>query len=66
GSSEASADQAGVAEQLRAEEVRSLISQREKARDEKRYQDADRVREKLDDYGIIVEDGPSGTSWRRK
>ena len=66
GSSEVSADQAGVAEQLRAEEVRSLISQREKARDEKRYQDADRVREKLDDYGIIVEDGPSGTSWRRK
>ena len=50
---------------LSAEAVEDLIARRLKARTEKDWAEADRIRDELDAAGIILEDGASGTSWRR-
>jgi cysteinyl-tRNA synthetase len=36
------------------------------ARKEKNWAQADLARDKLVEMGIVLEDGPQGTSWRRK
>lgn len=46
------------------EEIETLILERAKARAEKRWADADAVRKRLQDAGIVLEDGPKGTIWR--
>ncbi|MDD5207213.1 MAG: cysteine--tRNA ligase, partial [Desulfobacterales bacterium] len=46
------------------EEIETLILERAKARGEKRWADADAVRKRLQDAGIVLEDGPKGTTWR--
>jgi cysteinyl-tRNA synthetase len=48
-----------------AAEVERLISERATAKKEKNYAEADRVRKVLLDKGIVLEDGPGGTTWRR-
>jgi cysteinyl-tRNA synthetase len=48
------------------EEVLRLIDEREKARREKRWSDADRIRNDLSLKGIILEDTPRGTKWKIK
>jgi cysteinyl-tRNA synthetase len=40
------------------------MSEEAKARAEKRWADADAVRKRLQDAGIVLEDGPKGTTWR--
>ena len=45
--------------------VELLISVRATAKKEKNYSEADRVRKALLDKGIVLEDGPNGTTWRR-
>ena len=50
---------------LSAESVEDLIACRLKARTEKDWAEADRIRDELDAAGIVLEDGASGTSWRR-
>jgi len=50
---------------LSAEAVEDLIARRLKARTKKDWAEADRIRDELDAAGIILEDGASGTSWRR-
>jgi len=50
---------------LSAEAVEDLIARRLKARTEKDWAEADRIRDELDAAGIILEDGASGTRWRR-
>jgi cysteinyl-tRNA synthetase len=47
------------------EQIDHLIEDRLKARDQKNWAEADRIRDKLADQGIVLEDGPQGTSWRR-
>ena len=47
------------------EEVMGLIEAREKARTDGAYDVADRIRDELTARGIILEDSPSGTRWRR-
>ncbi|MEE8376580.1 MAG: cysteine--tRNA ligase [Acidimicrobiia bacterium] len=47
-------------------EVDVLVAERNKARGEKRFDDADAIRESLDDQGVSLEDGPHGTRWLRK
>jgi cysteinyl-tRNA synthetase len=39
---------------------------RNRARAEKRYDEADAIRDELDRVGVILEDGPHGTKWLRK
>ncbi len=47
-------------------EIEALIKMRKDARESKNWAQADIARDKLNDLGIILEDGPQGTSWRRK
>lgn len=47
-------------------EIEALIKMRNDARKEKNWAQADVARDKLNELGIILEDGPQGTSWRRK
>lgn len=47
-------------------EIEALIKMRNDARQSKDWAQADVARDKLNALGIILEDGPQGTSWRRK
>jgi cysteinyl-tRNA synthetase len=47
------------------ESIEKLIAARSAARKAKRFADADRVRQELLDAGIVLEDTPKGTTWRR-
>lgn len=47
------------------EEILNLIKEREKARKEKDFKKADLIRDKLKEKGIILEDTPYGTRWKR-
>lgn len=50
---------------LSGEAVEELIARRLQARTDKDWAQADRIRDELDAAGIILEDGASGTRWRR-
>lgn len=47
-------------------EILELIERRNKARAEKDFEKADRIRENLLRRGIVVEDTPQGTRWRSR
>ena len=47
-------------------QVEELISKRTDARKRKNFKEADRIREELAEAGILLEDGPSGTIWKRR
>jgi len=47
-------------------EVDVLVDERNQARKERRFDDADAIRDSLDDQGVSLEDGPNGTRWLRK
>jgi len=46
-------------------EIEQLIAQRAQAKQDKQWAAADAIREQLKQVGIVLEDSPSGTSWRR-
>ncbi len=46
-------------------EIEELIAKRLAARKEKNFAEADRIRNTLAIRGILLEDGPKGTTWRR-
>jgi cysteinyl-tRNA synthetase len=46
-------------------EIETLIEERKEAKKAKNFKRADEIRNMLKDWGIILEDSPSGTSWRR-
>jgi cysteinyl-tRNA synthetase len=48
-----------------AEKVEAMIQQRTDARAAKNWAEADRIRDVLQRNGIVLEDGPQGTTWRR-
>ncbi|HEX9803103.1 MAG TPA: DALR domain-containing protein, partial [Gammaproteobacteria bacterium] len=46
--------------------IEALIAARLQARAEKNWAEADRLRDELKAQGILIEDGPQGTTWRRE
>ena len=47
-------------------EVEKLITERREARARRDFARSDEIRDRLAEQGIVLEDGPSGTRWRRK
>ena len=48
------------------EEIERLIEERKAARQRRDFAAADRIRTSLADRGVLLEDSPSGTRWKKK
>jgi cysteinyl-tRNA synthetase len=48
-----------------AKEIEELIAKRTEAKKARDFTTADNIRQNLKERGIILEDGPAGTKWRR-
>jgi cysteinyl-tRNA synthetase len=51
----------GIGEQ----EVADLVAQRQQAKAGRDFARADQIRQQLADQGILLKDGPAGTTWER-
>ncbi|WP_247121286.1 cysteine--tRNA ligase [Kordiimonas marina] len=58
--------QGGATDELEAAEIEAMITARKNARANKDFAESDRIRDALLAKGIVLEDGPNGTTWRRK
>ncbi len=58
--------QSDAVDELEVTTIRELIKRREQFRADGKYAEADDIRDKLAAQGIVLEDGPDGTSWRRE
>jgi cysteinyl-tRNA synthetase len=55
----------GSSDGMSETEIEALIAARQTARKEKAFAESDRIRDKLIESGIVLEDGAGGTTWRR-
>ncbi len=53
-------------EEVLDEDIEAMIKQREQARKNRDFAAADRIRDKLKEMGILLEDTKDGTRWKRK
>ncbi len=53
-------------EEVLEEDILRLIEERQKARAEKNWKEADRIRDKLLEMGIVLEDTKDGVRWKKK
>jgi cysteinyl-tRNA synthetase len=49
-----------------ADEIDALIEARAAAKVNRDFQRADQIRDDLEARGVVLEDGPDGTQWRRR
>ena len=49
---------------LDPEEIEDLVQERSRARSQKDWAKSDEIRDRLKGMGVILEDGPDGTTWR--
>jgi cysteinyl-tRNA synthetase len=47
-------------------EIERFIEERQSARRRRDFASADRIRDELSARGVLLEDGPDGTRWKRK
>ncbi|MDE2089963.1 MAG: cysteine--tRNA ligase, partial [Gammaproteobacteria bacterium] len=66
GAAPAAPRRATADEDLDAARIERLIAQRAQARRDRHWAESDRIREQLKRHGIVLEDGPGGTTWRRE
>ena len=66
GQLEITVSQAGVVIGMNTDQIEERISARLTVRKAKNFAESDRIRDELLAAGIILEDGPTGTTWRRK
>ena len=45
--------------------INDLIEERQSAKQDRDFARADEIRDQLKDHGVLLEDGPTGTTWRR-
>ena len=56
--------QSSSAKDINVDEIERLIEERSRARSQKDWKEADAIRDRLQLMGIVLEDGPKGTTWR--
>jgi cysteinyl-tRNA synthetase len=54
-----------AADDFDAAEIDSLLAQRDAFRRDRNYREADRIRDRLAERGVVIEDKPGGARWRR-